>query len=343
MDKMTIKDVAKEMGVSISTVSRAFNNKRDINPNTKAKVLKKSAELGYAPNIFAKQLSSKKTLIIGVVVPEFINSFFSRVIKGIQSVMNGAGYQVLIMSSDESAQKEKENILALEKNHIDGIIISLSHDARDITYLGKILKSDINIVQFNRVNYKLETPKIVFEDYKWATAATSHLLKQGYKKIYHLAGPINLIVSHTRLNGFCDAMRIHDKRFNAKTSFFETGIFIEDGKKIAERLIRNKNIPEAFFCFNDPVAIGAMEVFKAHGYKIPEDVAFVGFTESLIAPHIGLTSVEQPAEELGVLSAQTLLKMLHGKIEDENITLRLDGKLNIRSSSDKKIKDMSLR
>jgi DNA-binding LacI/PurR family transcriptional regulator len=336
MEKITIKDIAREMGVSISTVSRAFNNKYDINAETKAEILKKSAELGYAPNLFAKQLSSKKTFIIGVVVPEFINSFFPRVIKGIQSVMNGAGYQVLIMSSDESAQKEQENIQTLEKNNIDGIILSLSQDARDITYLKKVIEKNIHFVQFNRVNYKLDTPKIVFEDYKWAYIATEHLLKQGYRKIYHLAGPINLIVAHIRLNGFNDAMKKYNNRFDPKTSFFETGIFIEDGERIAERLIKSDNVPEAFFCFNDPVAIGAMEVFKAHGYRIPEDVAFVGFTESLIAPHIGLTSVEQPAEELGFISAQTLLKMFHGDMKDEKTTLRLDGKLNIRSSSVKK-------
>jgi LacI family transcriptional regulator len=338
MGTITIKDVAKLLNISISTVSRAFNNKYDINPETRKMILEKCRQLGYSPNPIAKQLSTKKSYMVGIVVPEFINAFFPRVIMGIQRVMNEAGYQVLIMSSDESALKEVENLKALQKNNVDGVIVSLSQETRDVSYYQNLLEDKTPIVQINRVSQKLETPKVVFEDYKWARLATEHLISMGYKKIYHLAGPVNMIVSHNRAKGFTDMMREHELYLDAKQPVIEAGIFIEDGRKIAEQLIRDKNIPEAFFCFNDPIAIGAIEVFKEHGYRIPQDLAFVGFTESRLAAHLDppLTSVEQPADEMGSLSAHILLDMINGKKYNSDTIVRLDGKLNIRQSSIRK-------
>lgn len=339
MGTITIKDVAKLLNISISTVSRAFNNKYDINPETRKMILEKCKQLGYVPNPIAKQLSSKKSFMVGVVVPEFVNAFFPRVIMGIQRVMNDAGYQVLIMSSGESASKEIENIKTLEKNNIDGIIVSLSQETRDVSSYQSLLENKIPIIQINRVSQKLPTPKVVFEDYKWACLATEHLINMGYKKIYHLAGPVNLIVSHNRAKGFIDTMKKYNQPLDSKRPLIETGIFIEDGRRIAEMLIASGDVPDAFFCFNDPIAIGAIEVFKEHGFRIPEDVAFVGFTESRLAAHLDppLSSVEQPAEQMGAKSAEMLLEIINGKRYDEDTVVKLDGKLNIRKSSMRKM------
>jgi DNA-binding LacI/PurR family transcriptional regulator len=145
-----------------------------------------------------------------------------------------------------------ENLKALQKNNVDGVIVSLSQETRDVSYYQNLLEDKTPIVQINRVSQKLETPKVVFEDYKWARLATEHLISMGYKKIYHLAGPVNMIVSHNRAKGFTDMMKEHELYLDAKQPVIEAGIFIEDGRKIAEQLIRDKNIPEAFFCFNDP-------------------------------------------------------------------------------------------
>ena len=333
MKNITIKDVAKALNVSISTISRAFNNKYDIHPDTRNMILEKAREMGYSPNPIAQRLTQHKSYLIGIVVPEFINAFFPKVIMSVQKVIGNAGYQVLIMSSEESAQKELENIRILERNMVDGIIISLTQETRDISYFQKMVENQIPIVQFNRVSQKLATPKVIFDDYRWAMLATEHLLEQGYKNIFHLAGPNNLIVSHNRSKGFTDALKKYELSTTHK--IIETGIFIEDGKRIAEQLISQHNIPEAFFCFNDPLAIGAMETFKSQGYKIPDEVAFVGFTESRIAMHMspGLSSVEQPAEELGETAAQILLEIFKGNNYPMNQTITLNGKLNIRESS----------
>jgi LacI family transcriptional regulator len=334
MKGITIKDVAKALNISTSTVSRAFNNKYDIQPSTRDMILAKAKEMGYSPNPIAQGLIMHKSFMVGVIVPEFVNSFFPQVLMGIQKELNEAGYQVLIMSSNESADMEMKNVKTLEKNNVDGILISLTHETRDISYFQKLLENNLPIVQFNRVSQKLNTPKIIFNDCFWAEKATEHLIKQGYKKIYHLAGPNSLIVTHNRIKGYTNMMKKYHLDYDS-SSIIDSGIFIEDGAEAAEKIIEKGDIPEAFFCFNDPVAIGAIEKFREHGYKINEDIAFVGFTESRIGKHMtpGLTSVEQPASEIGSTASKVLLKMLQTKNLNNSDSIVLEGKLNIRESS----------
>lgn len=333
MKNLTIKEFSKLINVSISTISRAFNDKYDIHPDTKKMILEKAQELGYSPNPIAQRLIQHQSKMIGVVVPEFVNAFFPKVIMGIQSVMEEAGYQVLIMSSNESAQKELENVKTLERNLIDGLIISLTKETRDISYFKSLQAKHVPIVQFNRVNQKLETPKIIFDDYTWAFHATEHLIQEGYKNIYHFSGPQNLILSHSRCKGYKEAMAKYGLPFLDK--IVEAGIFMEDGMRMAEQLIAINTLPDAVFCFNDPVAIGAMELFKEKGYRIPDDIAFVGFTESRIAMHMtpALTSVEQPSTLIGETAATTLLKMIETKTVTDDRTIVLNGILNPRASS----------
>lgn len=333
MKNLTIKEFSKIINVSISTISRAFNDKYDIHPDTKKMILEKAEELGYRPNPIAQRLIHHNSKMVGVVVPEFVNAFFPKVIMGIQSVMEESGYQVLIMSSNESAKKELENLKTLERNMIDGLIISLTKETRDVSYFKSLQSKNLPIVQFNRVNMKLETPKIIFDDYIWAFNATEHLIMQGYKNIYHFSGPQSMTLSHSRCKGYKDAMKKHN--LSVDGNIVETGIFMEDGARTAKAMIDKKIIPEAVFCFNDPVAIGAMEYFREKGYIIPQNIAFVGFTESRIAMHMtpALTSVEQPSTEIGTKSAEMLLEMINNKIVYNDKVVTLNGFLNIRASS----------
>lgn len=332
MKKITIKDVAKKLNCSLSTVSRAFNDKYDIHPDTKALILRTAKEMGYTPNPIARHLSQKKSYQVGVIVPEFINAFFPLVIKGMQQVLKEAGYQLLIMSSEEQAQKELENIKTLEQNLVDGIMISFVHEAHDVSYYQE-LNTRIPIVQFNRVNYKFNTSKIIFDDYTWACKVTEHLIEQGYKRIFHLCGPCNLIVSHSRKKGFLDTLKKYGLPY--ESCCFETGIFIEDGNRIIQKLIHKNNLPEAIFCFNDPIAIGAMETLRKNQISVPEQVAIAGFTESRIAAHTSpsLTSVEQPAIKIGEQTARQLLKEIESSSRPAPETFILNGKINIRESS----------
>lgn len=334
MKHVTIKDVAKALNVSISTVSRAFNDKYDIHPDTRNLILEKAKTMGYSPNPMAQGLTQHKSNMVGVIVPEFVNAFFPMVLMGIQDVLEKVGYQVLIMSSNESAQRELNNVKTLEKNMVDGILMSLTQETRDISYYKTLHETKIPIVQFNRVSPKLITPKIIFDDYHWAYEATEHLLGQGFRKVYCLAGPRNLLLTHNRIQGYKDAMKNRGLQV-VDSQIINTGIFIEDGERVATRLIAEGDIPEAFFCFNDPIAIGAMETFIQSGYAIPDQVAFIGFTESRIAMHMtpALSSVEQPGRQIGEKAAKILLDILNGRNNHAAETFVLSGKLNIRSSS----------
>lgn len=334
MKHITIKDVAKKLNCSVSTISRAFNDKYDIRKETRDHILETAKEMGYSPNPMAKSLLKQCSNQIGVVVPEFINAFFPEVIIGIQEVFIKKGYQVLIMQSGESQITELENVKTLENNMVDGMIISLSLETKNVDYYKKLIQQGFPLVFFNRVSNELETSKVLIDDYKWAFFATEHLIYQGYKKIFHFAGPSGLMFTNNRKNGFIDAHRKHKLPFD-EGSIIETGLMINDGELVMEKLINEKNIPEAIFAVNDPTAIGAMKMLKKYGFKIPEDVALVGFTESKLAPLIDppLTSVAQPTKEIGRTAAMLLLE----QIETQGIfvpqTVILNGRLNVRESS----------
>lgn len=334
MKHVTIKDVAKALNVSVSTVSRAFNDKYDIRKETRDYILEKANAMGYHPNPIAKKLLSQCSYNIGVVVPEFINPFFPEVIIGIQDVLFKAGYQVLIMQSNESAINELENIKTLENNMVDGIIISISQETKNIDYYKKLIADGFPFVMFNRVSDELDVPKVIFDDYKWAFFATEHLIYQGYKKIFHFSGPKVLGLSRRRIEGFTDALKKHRIPVTPDL-IIETGLMIADGERVMQQLIDSQNLPEAIFCVNDPTAIGVLKKLKQNGFRIPSDVAVVGFTETktaeLLEPQ--LTSVAQPTFEMGQIAAKLLLEQINSKGTFIAQKIVLNGRLNIRDSS----------
>ncbi|WP_010133920.1 LacI family DNA-binding transcriptional regulator [Ochrovirga pacifica] len=332
MKHITIKDLAKELGVSISTVSRAFNNKYDIKPETRDLILKKAEELGYRPNPIARKLIQQRSYNIGVVVPEFENSFFPKVLMGVQEVMHDKGYQVLVMQSNYSWEMEKKNVETLVDNMVDGLIVSLTSENQNIDYYKKLLTQNIPIVFFNRTVEDIAASKVLFDDFKWALFATEHLILQGYQHIVHLSGAPHLTLSKNRLKGFKQA---HTKHRLEPGKVIQCGFRTEDGERVAKELIEKGEIPRAIFAANDSSAIGAMNVFKQHGYKIPQDIAIVGFTESNLAKHIypTLTSVEQPTQDIGQTAATLLLEQIANKGVFVPQTIVLNGRLNVRESS----------
>jgi len=339
MKHVKIKDVAKELNLSVATIARAFHEKYDIKKETKELILAKAKELGYHPNPIAKKLILQKTGNVGVVVPEFLNSFFPEVIIGIQEVLIKEGYQVLIMQSGESSEMELDNVKTLENNMVDGIILSLSKESNNIGYYNELISKGMPIVQFNRVNDNLACPKVIFDDFKWSFFATEHLIKQGYKKIYHLSGYKNMTISKQRILGYTKALQKHNIPISPNY-IIEAGFFIDDGFRSVENLIKKGEIPEAIFCVNDPVAIGAMKALKLNNFNIPSDVALVGFSESKMVEVVDppLTSVVQPTHEMGMKSAKLILELINGKNLHDPAIEMLEGKLNIRASSIKTIK-----
>lgn len=334
MKHITIKDVARKLGVSISTVSRAFNDKYDIRKETRTKILRVAHEMGYRPNPIARKLIQQKTFNVGVVVPEFVNSYFPEVIIGIQEVLLAQGYQVLVMQSSECYTTELKNIQTLEDDMVDGMIISLSSEAHNSDYYIQMVEKGYPVVFFNRVDEGIPASKVVFDDYKWAYFITEHLIKQGYKKIYHLSGYQHLSLTQNRIKGYQKAMDKFALPYT-KDHIIETGFQIEEGQAVMEKLLVEGNLPDAIFATNDPVAIGAMKAIKKAGLKIPENVALAGFSESRMADIVDppLTSVSQPTFEMGRTAAKLLLKQIDTDGFAAPETVVLNGKINTRASS----------
>jgi DNA-binding LacI/PurR family transcriptional regulator len=337
MKHVTIKDVAKALNCSISTVSRAFNDKYDIRPETRDKILKVANKMGYSPNPIAQKLTQKRTYNIGVVVPEFINSFFPEAIIGMQEVFLKKGYQVLIMQSNENYETELQNLKTLVDNFVDGIIVSLTKESKNIDFLSGLIEKEYPLVLFNRANESLPVSKVVFDDYKWTFFATEHLIQQGITNLIHLAGPNHLTLSKNRRKGFVAAHKKH-KLPVSDEKIIETGFLRKNGEDIIEKLIANNKLPEGFVCVNDPTAMGTIKALKRNGYKIPEDVAVIGFSEtpmaSLIEPP--LSSVVQPTHQMGEVAAELLLKQIETNSFNIPETVVLSGSLNIRESSVRK-------
>lgn len=334
MKHVTIKDIAKELNLAVSTISRAFNEKYDIHPETRKRILEKAKQMGYRPNPIARRLLQQRSMNIGIVIPEFIGCFFPEVIIGAQEVLFKEGFQTLITQSNECYKTELQNVKLLYDNMVDGFLISLTHESKNIDYYKELVESGVPFVFFNRINEGLKTSRVVFDDYKWSFFATEHLILEGYKKIYHFSGPSHLFLTQSRIRGFTDALRKHRLSLS-DNKVFATDFMIEDGEKAAKELIESNDIPEAIFAAGDLTAIGAMKVFKDNGYRIPDDIAFVGFSESTLASHVDppLTSVAQPTYEIGKAAATLLLEQINNKGVHIPQTITLNGRLNIRSSS----------
>jgi LacI family transcriptional regulator len=336
--RVTIKDIARELKISTSTVSRALADRWDINPETRKAVLELAEKLQYKPNPISLSLKQQQTMFIGVIVPEFINSFFAEVIMGIQSVLEPEGYHTLIMQSNESKSNELKNLKALESAMVDGFIVSVTQETDDTGYFAYLVENHYPLVFFNRVCTDINAPSVIIDDYKWAFSAVEHLIRQDCRRIVHLAGPENMLISKKRENGYKDALGKYDIAFD-ESLVIPCGLMMERGVVSAYKILEMKELPDAIFAVNDPVAIGAMKTLQKHGLKIPEDIAVAGFSDSqkalIIEPN--LTSVEQPTFEMGKIAAELLLKQIkhNSKNEDRILSqsVTLEAKLNIRESS----------
>lgn len=329
--KATIKDIARALGVSIATVSRALTGSYEVNVETKEKVLAKARELHYKPNIQARNLLKRKNNMIGVVVPEFITFFFPEIIIGIQEVMNNAGYQVLICQSNESSELERKNVEMLEESMVEGLIVSVAKESKNIVLYQRLINEQMPIVFINRVLPDLEASQVIIDDRKWAFKAVEHLIKCGYKRIAHLAGNEHLSVTQRRVQGYTDALEAYNMPVQEKLIMY-VGIQQDRAKVGVNYLLSLKEKPDAIFAVNDPIAIGTMLELRKRGIKVPEEIAVVGFSESPIGRILELSSVAQPTFKIGHVAAEMLLN----KINKPGIpveTIVLDAQLNIRSSS----------
>ena len=332
----TIKDIAKKLGVSTSTVSRALADRWDINPKTRELVLETARQMNYRPNPMAVMLSKHRTKTIGVIIPEFYNSFFPTVIEGIQDVLQKTGHKLLIMQSKESMETERINIEFLEDCMVDGIILAITQEGENVELYKHLIERSIPIVFISRASMQINAPRIMIDNYKMSLAAVEHLILTGRRHIAHISGPVNLNITYERKRGYLDALAKYGLDED-DSLIIPGGTILKDGYEATRTLLSSPRNIDAIFAFNDHAAIGAMRYLKEVGKRIPEDIAIVGFSEShsalIVEPK--LTSVAQPLTEMGHKAAEIILKLIDNKkITDMNV--RLEAQLNIRESSFKK-------
>jgi LacI family transcriptional regulator len=341
-NQVTIKDIARELGISPSTVSRALKDHPDISPETKKAVNELAEKLNYQPNIVALSLRQSKTNTIGVIIPEIVHFFFSTVISGIEDVAYSAGYNVILTQSNESFQREVTDMKALFNSRVDGMLISVSRETTNFEHIESMVAKGVPMVFFDRVYDHVSSSKVIVDDLSGAKDATMHLIDQGCKRIAHLEGPPNLDITKQRLEGYIEALNEHkmaiDKSLIASCPLGT----IEEGKIATEKLLSMDNPPDAIFATNDPAAMGAMQAIKEKGLKIPQDIAVVGFSNwffsSMMDPP--LSSVDQPGFEMGQEATKLLIRQIGVKSKDDTDpqpeTKMLKTRLIIRESSLKK-------
>lgn len=335
--QVTIRDIASKLNVSVSTVSRALRGAVEVNSETRKIVQETARKLNYEPNMVAQSLRSRTTHTLGIIVPDLVTHFFASTISGIQEVASKKGYNIMMCQSNESYETEIQNIHTLVASRVDGLLISLSKETSDYTHLHSLHARGIPLVFFDRICEEVNTSKVTVDDHDGAFKATEHLIEMGYRRIAHISGPEKLTISKNRLEGYLDALRKYNIPVEPEL-IRHSNLGEEDVRAQMNALLALPQPPDALFAINDPTAIQAMLLMKEKGVKIPEDVAVVGFNDSpesrIIEP--GLSTVAQPAYEIGRLATKHILEQINDPedFSPQNLTLKTE--LIIRDSSRKK-------
>ena len=335
MSKINLKILASELQVSISTVSKALRDSYEIGPETKHKVLAKAKELGYKPNPYASYMRHQKSKTIALIIPEMTNSFFLNVIDGAESVATENDYHLLIYITHEDAQKEKRILNHLQNGRVDGIIMSLSSSVEEYDHLHECIENNIPIIFFDRICHEIETIKITTDDFTSGFIATEHLIKNGCKKIAYLSIAENLSIDNKRMQGYSEALSKYDIEFD-KSRIVRCSNDDKNNYKKIKQLLNSKTGIDGVFSSIEKFALSTYSACKDLGLSIPDDVKVISFSNIATADFLSpaLTTITQPAHEMGVKAASELFKYLDKKrynIPNENFIIK--STLTIRESS----------
>lgn len=332
--QVTIKDIARILGISPSTVSRALKDHPDINADTKRAVNELAEKLKYQPNAVALSLKRSRSNTIGIIIPEIVHYFFSSVISGIEDIASQRGYTVIICQSNESYEREVANAKALLYHRVDGILISVSKETKAFEHFKNLQEGGIPLVFFDRIAPGILADQVINDDMEASYNATRHLIETGCKRIAHFAGPQALIIGRDRLQGYINALTEAglpvDNRLIVQADTFEKA------RNAVVAMLDSGIAMDGLFAVNDMTAIGAMQTILKKGYKIPEDISIVGFSDGYLSgvtdPH--LSSVDQHGYEMGTVAAEVLFhRILSGEAEYVPEVKVLKADLIVRGSS----------
>lgn len=320
--QITIKDIARALGVSPSTVSRALKDNPDISQDTRDAVRAYARDHHYQPNALALNLRTSRSNTIGVIVPQLVHHFFSCVLSGIESKAARAGYNILVAQSNEEYEREVKIIHSFQAARVCGVITSLAKDTTEYEHYQELLNNGIPIVFYDRICTGIHTERVVVDDYAGSFAAVEYMIQTGCKRIFFFSSPPHMEISKNRRNGYLDAMRKY--RIPVDDSMIWLCDTREQAIALTPDLLEGDNRPDGFFAINDETASGILYACKRAGLKIPEDVSICGFTDGAIAQNTDpkLTTVEQHGEEVGESAIDILISKLEGN-DDRKVPNRI--------------------
>ena len=325
-EKTTIHDIANQLGITASTVSRALNNHPRISEKTKELVLKVAKEINYKPNSIAVALRNGKSRLIGIIVPTVNRDFFSSVVRGIEESANKLGYKVIITQSYDNYEREVQTIHALLDARVDGILVSLGKGTQKLDHFKSVIQKGIPLVFFDRVATSIPVCQVIIDDYLAAYQVTEHLIEQGYSRIAHFNSPMNINIFKERYRGYKEALENYGIPVD-KALVIESNLQLEDGRQSARHLIESGISFDAIFSASDYSIVGALQELKKHGFNIPHDVGLAGFGNEPFTAFTepGLTTVDQVSIPMGQAVAKLFFDLLdkEGRIpENQKIVLR---------------------
>jgi len=338
----TLLHIARELNIDTATVSRALSDHPKISDATKKSVIKVANQLNYKRNRIASSLRSGKTFTIGVIIPSAETNFFGSVVHGIEKIANLNGYNVLLYQSNETHEHELKGIETFLAARVDGILVSVAKDTIDYTYYSEIKKRKTPLVFFDRASDNVGISSVVIDDYRGSYIATEHLIKNGYQRIAHVAGPQNIKIFYDRRKGYLDALRANNVPVDADL-IFQGNISIESGREATRYFLSVQKKPDAVFAVEDFTALGVIKELKSHNIKIPDDFGVIGFANELFGEHITptLSTIDQQTVNMGRESFELLLQM----IERDSSEMPVEKKIVLsplpifRESSQRKISD----
>jgi len=333
--KITIYDIARELNVSPSTVSRALKDHHSISKKTKKAVLKIVKETGYKPNVLAASLRNNKTNTIGVIISEINRPFISSLISGVEIAANKAGYNVIICQSHDSFEKEVANAQSLYASRVEGLVVSLAMETCNYDHFYQFMENDIPVVFVDRVPEEVPSDKVVIDNYSAGYRATEHLIEQGCRRIAHFGGSQIRNIYRERQSGYIDALKKYNLEIDENLIINTYVTSAEEGFKMTRQLMSLDKPPDGIFSANDTSAVSAIKFAKQAGINVPKDLAVIGFNNDPISLIIDpeLSTVTHPAVEMGKIAAHQVLDHKKNKEIVSNRTTVLETELIIRQSS----------
>lgn len=332
--EVTIYDIAEVLNVSPATVSRGLKDHPGLRKDTKKRIVETARKMGYQHNTFASNLRRKRTNTIGVIVPRLNSYFMSTVIAGMEKVANNAGYNLIIAQSQELFKKEIAGVNTMFNSRVDGLMISLSYDTKNIDHVNILLKKQIPLIFFDRVIEHPNCTSVVIDNVKAGYDATLHLIEQGCRRIAHVGGSMNRNVYADRLKG--QVMALKDKGIEHDPDLvISNNLSDQEGAEAALQLIKLDKRPDGIFAANDTSAVAIVRELKQAGFNVPNDIAVVGFNNDPISKVIepNLTTINYPGTEMGEVAATTLINKLKDVPPPNLNTVVLHHELIIRASS----------